>query len=155
MDRIGGMSANPFLKSLREQHDSGKALSMKQFTILAKSVGDNAGALDDADTVREKLSAFVSGGFAKAADDPQTEGLLELAKGIREWRPKAKRGKKVYDDETFVKSLSDQFARRRSLSSRQVAALKRVLFVYRDQIEGYERKMGELGLASENAAATE
>ena len=152
MDRIGGMTTNPFLKSLREQHDSGKPLSMKQFVILAKSVGDNAGALEDGEAVREKLSEFVAGGFAPAADDPQTAGLLELAKTIRKWRPKAKRGKKIYDDEAFVKSLADQFARRNSLSVRQVAALRRVLAVYRDKIPGYEERMRELGLAQENAA---
>ena len=155
MDRIGGMTTNPFLKSLREQHDSGKPLSMKQFTILAKSIGDNAGALEDGDAVREKLSGFVAGGFAPAADDPQTAGLLELAKGIKEWRPKAKRGKKTYDDEAFIKSLADQFARRSSLSVRQVAALKRVLAVYRDKIPGYEERMRELGLAQENASKPE
>ena len=155
MDRIGGMTANPFLKSLREQYDSGKPLSMKQFSILAKSVGDNSGALDDADVVREKLSGFVAGGFAQAEDDPQTAGLLELAKEITEWRPKAKRGKKVYDDEAFVKSLSDQFARRHSLSVRQVAALRRVLAVYRDKIADYNRRMGELGFAMENAGKSE
>jgi len=152
MDRIGGMDANPFLKSLREQHDSGKPLSMKQFAILAKSVGDNAGALDDADAVRERLSGFVAGGFAQVSDDPQTAGLLDLAKGITEWRPKAKRGKKVYDDELFIKSLSDQFARRHSLSARQVAALKRVLAVYSEQIPDYDKRMADLGLAQENAA---
>ena len=109
-------------------------------------------ALEDADAVREKLSGFVAGGFAQADDDPQAVGLLEMAKDIKEWRPKAKRGKKIYDDEAFVKSLSDQFARRHSLSVRQVAALKRVLAVYRDKIPEYESRMSGLGLAQENAA---
>ena len=155
MDRIGGMTSNPFLKSLREQYDSGKPLSMKQFVILAKSIGDNAGALEDGDAVRERLSGFVSGGFAQMTDDPQVAGLLELAKEIKDWRPKAKRGKKVYDDEAFVKSLSDQFARRHSLSVRQVAALKRVLAVYRDKIEGYEERLRNLDQAQGDAARRE
>ena len=150
MDRIGGMLTNPFLKSLKEQHDAGKSLSMKQFAILAKSVGDNAGALEDADDVRSRLSEFVTGGFAQMSDDPQTAALLELASSIKEWRPKAKRGKKVYDDEAFVKSLADQFTRRHSLSVRQVAALKRVLAVYRDKIPDYEAKMRDLGADQEN-----
>ena len=155
MDRIGGMMANPVLKSLREQHDSGKPLSMKQFAILAKSVGDNAGALEDVDAVRAKLSEFVAGGFAEMSDDPRTEKLLELAKGITKWRPKAKRGKKTYDDEAFITSLSDQFARRHSLSSRQVAALRRVLSVYKDQIDDYDRRMEEFGFQQENAGKSE
>ena len=84
------------------------------------------------------------------SDDPQTAALLELASSIKEWRPKAKRGKKVYDDEAFVKSLADQFTRRHSLSVRQVAALKRVLAVYRDKIPDYEAKMRDLGADQEN-----
>ena len=71
------------------------------------------------------------------------------------WRPKAKRGKKTYDDEAFITSLSDQFARRHSLSSRQVAALRRVLSVYKDQIDDYDRRMDELGFQQENAGKSE
>ncbi len=151
MDRIGGMMGNPFLRSLREQHDAGKPLSTKQFAILAKSVGDNSGALDDSEEVREKLSEFVQGGFAVLSDDPKTIALLELAKTVTEWRPKAKRGKKTYDDKSFVKSLGDQFKRRHSLSARQVAALRRVLYAYRDKIPGYAEKMRELGFPEDNA----
>ena len=155
MDRIGGMMTNPFLKSLREQYDAGKPLSMKQFVILAKSIGDNCGALDDVEDIRAKLSEFVEGGFTNATEDPQTAALLELANTITEWRPKAKRGTKVYDDESFVKSLSDQFARRHMLSSRQIAALKRVLSVYHDKIPNYEERMRELGFADGNVAKPE
>ena len=118
-----------------------------QYEIVKKRVDQ-----EDADAVREKLSGFVAGGFAHAEDDPQTAGLLEIAKDIREWRPKAKRGKKIYDDEAFVQSLADQFARRHSLSVRQVAALRRVLAVYRDKIPNYESRMNDLGFAQENAA---
>ena len=151
MDRIGGMMGNPFLRSLREQHDAGKPLSTKQFAILAKSVGDNSGALEDSEEVREKLSEFVQGGFAVLSDDPKTIALLELAKTVTEWRPKAKRGKKTYDDKSFVKSLGDQFKRRHTLSARQVAALRRVLYAYRDKIPGYAEKMRELGFPEDNA----
>ena len=152
MDRIGGMMTNPFLKSLREQYEAGKPLSMKQFVILAKSVGDNAGALEDVADIQSRLSEFVKGGFSVATDDPCTEALLAMAGTVTEWRPKAKRGKKVYDDESFVKSLADQYARRHALSSRQVAALRRVLAVYRDKIPGYAEKMRELGLSEGNGA---
>ena len=56
--------------------------------------------------------------------------------------------KKVYDDKSFVKSLADQYARRHSLSARQVMALKRVAVAYRDKIPGYEAKAVELGLVN-------
>ena len=152
MDRIGGMMENPFYKSIREQFDRGRGLSMKQFGILAKAVGENAGGLDDCAAVREKLSEFVSGGFEDRASDPTIPGLLGLFDGVTEWRPPAKRGKKTYDDKEFVRSLSDQYARRRSLSSRQVAALKRIVAAYRDRIPDYAKKTAALGLGNENGA---
>ena len=148
VDRIGGMMKNPFLKSLREQVDRGKGLSPKQFQILARAVGENAGALEDADEVRAKLSEFVPEGFSSEPADPTVPGILKLMETVSEWRPKSKKGKKVYDDKSFVKSLADQYARRHSLSARQVMALKRVAVAYRDKIPGYEAKAVELGLVN-------
>jgi hypothetical protein len=146
MDRIGGMMKNPFLKSLREQVDRGKGLSPKQFQILARAVGENAGALEDSEEVRAKLAEFVPGGFGTEPADPAVPEILKLMETVTEWRPKSKKGKKVYDDKGFVKSLADQYARRHSLSARQVMALKRVAVAYRDKIPDYESKAEALGL---------
>ena len=146
MERIGGMLKNPFLKSLREQWDKGRGLSMKQFVILARAVGENASALEDCEAVREKLSSYVPEGFTGDDTDPAVPGLLELMSTVTEWRAPTKKGKKVYDDKTFVASLADQFQRRHSLSSRQVLALRRVAVSYKDKIPGYDAKAQELGL---------
>jgi DNA topoisomerase-1 len=148
VDRIGGMMKNPFLKSLREQVDRGKGLSQKQFQILARAVGENAGALEDSEEVRAKLSEFVPEGFGAEPTDPAVPGILKLMETVTEWRPKSKKGKKVYDDKGFVKSLADQYARRHSLSVRQVMALKRVAVAYRDRIAGFAEKAAELGLTN-------
>ena len=147
IDRIGGMDSNPFLKSLRDQFNHGKGLTMKQFAILAKMAGDNADMLDDADELRAKLAEFVPGGFAKSAADPAIPELLKMLQGVTEWREPAKRGKKVYDDKTFVESLRDQFARRHSLSTRQALALRRVVSSYRSQIPDFDSRASELGLS--------
>ena len=150
IDRIGGMDSNPFLKSLRDQFNHGKGLTMKQFAILAKMAGDNADMLPDADELRARLSEFVPGGFAKSVADPAIPELLKMLQGVAEWREPAKRGKKVYDDKTFVESLRDQFARRHSLSTRQALALRRVVTSYRSQIPDFEARAAELGLSTEN-----
>ena len=146
MDRIGGMLRNPFLKSLREQWDKGRGLSMKQFVILARAVGENASALEDCQAVREKLASYVPEGFTGDDTDPAVPGLLELMSTVTEWRPQSKKGKKIYDDKSFVASLADQYERRHSLSSRQVLALRRVAVSYKDKIPNYEEKAQELGL---------
>ncbi len=146
MDRIGGMMKNPFLKSLREQVDRGRGLSPKQFSILARSVGENAGALPDAEDIRAKLAGHVPGGFAPQETDPAVPALLELMRAVTEWREPAKKGKKVYDDKGFVESLAEQYARRHSLSPRQVMALRRVAVAYKDQIPDFDAKAEALGL---------
>lgn len=146
MDRIGGMLKNPFLKSLREQVDRGRGLSPKQFSILARAVGENASTLPDCEEVRARLAEYVPGGFGGSDTDPAVPGLLELMKGVTEWRPSAKKGKKVYDDQGFVQSLAEQYARRHSLSQRQVMALRRVAVAYKDKIPGYAEKAAGLGL---------
>ena len=146
IDRIGGLTKNPFLNSLREQVDRGRVLSAKQFAILARSVGENAGALDDADQVRARLAPYVPGGFEIAPVDPAVPDLLALLETVKEWKEPVRRGRRVYNDHEFVSSLRDQYARRSSLSPRQVLALRRVCVNYRDQIPTFEEVADRLGL---------
>ena len=146
IDRIGGLTKNPFLNSLREQVDRGRLLSPKQFSILARSVGENAGALPDADQVRARLAPYVPGGFEVAPVDPAVPELLELLASVKEWKEPARRGRRVYNDAEFVSSLRDQYARRSSLSPRQVLALRRVCVNYKDQIPAFEEVADRLGL---------
>ncbi len=155
MDRIGGMMTNPFLKSLRDQYDHGRNLSLKQFSILAKSVGENADRLDDCEEIRAKLQEFVPGGFTETTADPSLVGVFKLLEFVTEWRPVMKKAKRVYDDKKFVQSLSEQYTRRHSLSARQVAALKRVLNIYKDQIPNYAEKAAQYGIGVENGTGAE
>ena len=146
IDRIGGLSKNPFLNSLREQVDRGRLLSPKQFQILARSVGENAGALDDADQVRARLAPYVPGGFEIAPVDPAVPELLKLLETVTEWKEPVRRGRRTYNDQEFVASLRDQYARRSSLSPRQVLALRRVCVNYKSQIPTFEEVADRLGL---------
>ena len=146
IDRIGGLTKNPFLNSLREQVDRGRVLSPKQFSILARSVGENAGALPDADQVRARLAPYVPGGFEIAPVDPAVPELLSLLDKVTAWKEPARRGRRTYNDAEFVSSLRDQYARRSSLSPRQVLALRRVCVNYKDQIPGFDEVAERLGL---------
>lgn len=147
-DRIVGLMKNPFLKSLRDQTERGRGLSQKQFAILVKAVGENAAGLDDCDEIRAKLSEYVAGGFSPIQRDGESvvPRLIALVGKVTEWRPSSKKGRKTYDDKAFVQSLVDQFERRRSLSPRQVMALRRVIVAYKDKIPGYAEVAGPLGL---------
>ena len=134
MDRIPRMDDNPFLRSLKEQWLKEKPLSVKQFGILAKAVCEACGELPDAEEIRARLSSCVTGGFTPPSEDSEVSHLLQVFDSFEGWRPVAKRGKRVYDDHGFYQSLKDQFARRHSLSPRQVAALKRLIEVYKDKL---------------------
>ncbi len=159
IDRIGGLTKNPFLNSLREQVDRGRLLSPKQFSILARSVGENAGALPDAEQVRTRLAPYVPDGFETSPADPAVPELLVLLEKVQNWKEPARRGRRVYNDQEFVSSLREQYARRSSLSPRQVLALRRVCVTYRDQIPEFEQVADRLGLrdlpAHEKAAKAE
>ncbi len=146
MDRIGGMLKNPFLKSLRDQVERGHGLSPKQLTILARAVGENAGVLEDCAAVREKLAEFAPGGFDEGPVDPTVPKILALLDQVKDWRAPIKKGRKIYDDKSFIESLNEQYSRRHSLSPRQVMALKRVVVAYHAQIPNYEDRAIELGL---------
>jgi len=153
-ERIGGMLKNPFHKSLKDQFERGRGLSPKQFAILARAVGENAGALPDCNEIRAKLIEFVPAGFgAPRVEDPTIPGLLSLMAKVTEWRPASKKGRKVYDDQSFVKSLTDQYDRRRTLSPRQLVALKRVALSYKDQIPGFAEAAAKLGIKDVPAGA--
>ena len=146
IDRIGGLTKNPFLNSLREQVDRGRLLSQKQFQILARSVCENSGALEDADDVRRRLAPYVPGGFEVAPVDPAVPDLLKLLETVTEWKEPVRRGRRMYNDQEFVSSLRDQYARRSSLSPRQVQALRRVCVNYKAQIPTFEEVADRLGL---------
>ena len=147
VDRIDGILENPFIKSLHDQFDRGRALSIKQFAVLAKAVGENAVVLPDCDEIRSRLADFVPGGFSSDEDsDPAIPELIKLLDSVSEWRPVVKKGRKVYDDRSFVKSLAEQYSRRRSLSPRQVMALRRIVATYRDSIPGFTEAAQRLGI---------
>ena len=137
LDRIQSPDENQFIKSLRDQYENGRALSVKQMAILARTVCENAAGLPNSAEVIANLAEFVPGGFTPPESDPDVEHLLALLTHIKEWRPKSRKGHKVYDDEEFVESLRAQYSRRHVLSVRQASALRRMLSVYHAQIPNF------------------
>ncbi|MBO6066602.1 MAG: hypothetical protein J6P80_00410, partial [Kiritimatiellae bacterium] len=148
LDSIKGIKLNSFMKSLRDQYEHYHPLSLKQFTILAKTLGENVAALPQEwrKQVLENLAPFVPGGIAMQPGDPAIMELLDIMRAIKNWRSPVSKGRKIYDDKAFIDSLAEQYARRRTLSSRQMMALKRVVVAYKDQIPDYAKAAVRLGL---------
>ena len=65
---------------------------------------------------------------------------------MAKWNEPVSRGKRVFDDAEFYGSLSRQFQEKKNLSPRQVAALKRLAFRYREQIPGFDEAAAKLGI---------
>ena len=151
LTKMGGTGKNPFLKSLYDQWERGRELTMKQFSSLARAVGEKADALPEFADVKAKLAEYVPADPTLVPDDPSVPRLLALFKNVTKWRPVAKKGKRIYDDKLFIESLTDQFARRHSLTSRQIVALKRVTVLYRKSIPDFARVAEELGLDNPDA----
>ena len=154
LEAAGAFDGNKFLTSLRRQFDQGRALSEKQFAILARTTLENLGEGEVAAPLRARLSSFApDGGAQPAAADPALPGLLAMLEEIGTWREPTKRGKRVFDDREFADSLKGQFARRKSLTPRQVAALRKMLVSYREQILNFDERAKTLGFTATTGGA--
>lgn len=144
LDAVGGIEGNKFVESLRKQFDTGRTLSEKQFAILARTVAECCGG-DSHAALREKLAQYLPSGIEVAQADPALPELMSMLDEVKTWREPVKRGKRVFDDKDFAESLKAQFGRRKILTSRQVAALKKLLVPYKDQIGNFEERAKRLG----------
>jgi len=154
LEAAGAFDGNKFLASLRRQFDQGRALSEKQFAILARTTIENLGEGETTASLRARLAAFApEAGAQPAAADPALPGLLAMLEEIGTWREPTKRGKRVFDDREFADSLKGQFARRKTLTPRQVAALRKMLVSYREQIPNFDERAKTLGFTATSGGA--
>ena len=139
---------------IRRQFDQGRALSEKQFAILARTTLENLGEGEAAAPLRARLSALSpEDGAQPTAADPALPGLLAMLEEIGTWREPTKRGKRVFDDREFADSLKGQFARRKTPTPRQVAALRKMLVSYREQIPNFDERAKTLGFTATSGGA--
>jgi hypothetical protein len=131
-----------FLASLKARVDGGRALSPAQMGALDRMVLRNAAQIPDFESVREGLQLPEE---APAADDRESGPMLEAMVSVKEWKPAVKRGRMTFDDRKFFESLSQQFGMKKSLSDRQRAALRKMLFRYREQIPSLGELAEKLG----------
>ena len=133
-----------FLTSLQQQFERGRNLSENQLRALDRILSSNAANIPG----YEQLAQTVNLVAAPAAAISETEitPLLDALGHVTQWREPVKRGRRTFDDKEFCDSLAKQFATRRSLSERQVAALKKVVSKYAAQIPGYADLAQKLNL---------
>ena len=138
-----------FIASLSEQVQRGKRLSERQLAYLDSLLVKYSDQIENFGQVRQEL------GLAEKKEvvaDPSIAPLLEAFGSVTEWAEPVKRGKRVFDDKEFIESLSGQFKAKGTLSDRQVAALKRTIAKYADQIPDYGNLQERFGLPAPRKA---
>ena len=121
-----------FVESLRAQIKI-KALSLKQSNVLKRITSkyrDQIANYEDIaqkHNLKEEVQSVLSEDLKKFL-----EKAFSLSNNI-EWKEPTKKGKFVYDDKKFFKSLSDQYSKKKTLSDKQINALKRTLKKYENQ----------------------
>ncbi|NCC51421.1 MAG: type I DNA topoisomerase [Spartobacteria bacterium] len=124
-----------FCSSLRDQVENGKRLSSRQIKYLDRLLNKYADQLGGVEAVSKKFD------FAPdvVVEDTESGPLLELMAHVQQWRDPVKRGKRTWDDHEFYDSLKKQFEGKGALSPRQVAALKKMIPRYAEQIPDFAR----------------
>ena len=134
-----------FFTSLAGQVQSGKRLSDKQthflhqiFLSARERIPDFSPALCESLGVTYKEPA--------PADRERIAAVLAAYDTVQTWNEPVRRGKRVFDDAEFVRSLREQFEKKGALSEKQTSVLERMLFRYKEQIPMLDELANRYGL---------
>ncbi len=134
--------ARSFTNSLQARVSGGRNLSGPQVNALNNVVLAHAARIENFDGIRSELDL----GGGEPVDDRESGPLLEALKSVKTWNAPVTRGRRVFDDEAFYGSLAQHYARKSALSQKQIAALKKIVARYSEQIPGYETLAETFGL---------
>jgi len=120
-----------FFNSLREQAENGRTLSEKQLAVLRRLATKYRATVTDFDTLAKLLNLQPRPApAAEASPNAEAKALLDKLQQVSKWAEPVRQGKRVYDDQAFYKSLAEQFKNGKTLSEKQLAALKKLAAKY-------------------------
>ena len=122
-----------FVTSLREQAANGRALTEKQLAALKKLAAKYASQFPDrsaAAWLGADADAAPAEAAAKNSDPVDTAALFAALGKVKKWEPPASKGRFSFDDRKFFMSLKQQYDAGKSLSFKQLAALKKLAAKY-------------------------
>ena len=97
----------------------------------------------------EKFQEWMAKAKLPPADVGQVRAVLGLLEAVTEWVPPVQRGKRKYGDEKFTVSVKEQLDEgEKEVSQRQLEALIRLVWRYKDQNPEAEAKLRELGFGA-------
>ena len=108
---------------------------------------------EGAETSGKMLSAFYAkfSGWLEGAKDPppdpaRFQELFGLLDEVKTWRPPTTRGKRTYDDQTFLASVRERMETRpQTLTDRQLRSLAQIAVSYRKQIPQADERLAAMG----------
>ncbi len=137
-----GFSEKEFVNSLKSRAEDSKALTPKQQKVLARIAISYKNEIKNFSEVASFLSIseeeINSAGNKKessaveSGENTEVSELLSKFSNFEEWNEPVKKGRRVYDDRAFYESLKNQFTKKKNLSYKQIAALKRLVSKYFD-----------------------
>ena len=143
-----------FRDSLLEQVEGGRKLSVPQMDAWKRLVQKYREQVAGFEEVARRFALEAAPEEAPLSDEERESisAMLAMLEQVRTWAEPVKRGKRTYDDREFAESLGKQFAVKKSLSPRQVDALRRMLPKYAEQIPGFAEKSAALGVQEKKPA---
>lgn len=121
-----------FISSLARQAKSGRNLSPRQVAAVDQAFLRNLPNMANKEELAKKFAISITEEVEEV--DNESPVLIAALAKITEWREPVKRGKRVFDDSDFFKSVKKQFEDRGSLSVKQRAAMRNLIAKYRSQI---------------------
>lgn len=126
-----------FISSIKNQLEDGRILSDKQVNAVKKLTVKYKDQITDFESLSAKLKlgegaseSGTKGSPASGANAEEIQKLIDQLAGITEWETPVKKGFRTFDDKSFYGSLSKQFAAKKNLSEKQLAALKKIVGKY-------------------------
>ena len=152
-----------FYESLSKQASDGRGLSEKQLAVVDRMLNKYHEQIPNFEALALELGVGAQVITASPADVADAAKLLGWFRDVKEWKEPVQRGRRTWDDKEFFVSLSRQFGQRKQLSPRQLAALKKMIKKYVDQLPPEAKDLipppkAKAGAASEEpnpAAASE
>lgn len=127
-----GFDEGKFFKSLKKQAESGAALSEKQLAALKRMVVKYQSQLTDADKVFQilQIEPVQDVPVEQSESGVDVAALLKQLGEVKEWAAPEKKGRFTFDDKKFFQSLNKQYSEKKSLSDKQLTALKKLADKY-------------------------
>ena len=130
-----GFNEGEFIQSLIARNESNKPLTPKQQKVLNRIAVSYKAKISNFDKMATLLG-ITEEEMTESNNDPkiinEINELLNKLSAVEKWNEPVKKGRRVYDDQAFFQSLKDQFERRKNLSVKQVAALKKIVAKYKN-----------------------